>query len=423
MSVETAGEITTGPPRYRWVVTTLWMTGHTWSFVILGSLGFLLPSMREELGLSPIEEGLLGSAPQVANVLLAIPFGLLLTRFRPKLISSISFFAAAALIFFQGWAPFFLLLLLGRLLYGAASSAREPARVLLIRQWMPPNEIVIANSLANFLWGIVALGFIATPLLLELLDNSWRNTLHVFGAISLVMAVAWHLFGRERITPEYEAQLRGQGASSLRVIFRYKEVWFLALGMFGVGVNWSAFSTFWPSFRLDEYGMSLTASATVMAVGGAFSSVGGLAVGILVSRIGRKRQVLLLSGVIIAATSPALLWISSYPVLFIVFMVQSLGWSFFPIIMTIPFELPKIRPREVAVVTASVYTVVWMGAFVGPILAGAVQEVSGSLRVGLLVTSLAPSTLIIAGLLLPRAWDRAPTSSQTETGVPGARGA
>ena len=411
MSTGTRDDVTTSSPRYRWVVITLWMTGHIWSYVLLGSLGFLLPSMREELGLSPIQEGFLGSAPQVANVLLAIPFGWLLTRFRPKLISSISFFAAAALVFFQGWAPFFLLLLFGRVLYGAASMAREPARVLLIRQWIPPNEIVIANSLANFLWGIVGLGFVATPLILALLDNSWRNTLHVFGAVSLVMAVAWQLFGKERITPEYEAQHRDQETSSLRVIFRYKEVWVLALGMVGVGVNFSAFSTFWPSFRLDEYGMSLTASATAMAVGGAFTSVAGLGVGLMVSRIGRKRQVLFVSGIIITATSPALLWVGSYPVLFMIFIVQSVGWSFFPVLMTIPFELPGIKPREVAVVTASVYTIVWIGAFVGPIFAGVVQEVSGSQRAGLLITGLAPLTLIIAAILLPRVWDRVPDRS------------
>ena len=411
MSTGTRDDVTTSSPRYRWVVITLWMTGHIWSYVLLGSLGFLLPSMREELGLSPIQEGFLGSAPQVANVLLAIPFGWLLTRFRPKLISSISFFAAAALVFFQGWAPFFLLLLFGRVLYGAASMAREPARVLLIRQWIPPNEIVIANSLANFLWGIVGLGFVATPLILALLDNSWRNTLHVFGAVSLVMAVAWQLFGKERITPEYEAQHRDQETSSLRVIFRYKEVWVLALGMVGVGVNFSAFSTFWPSFRLDEYGMSLTASATAMAVGGAFTSVAGLGVGLMVSRIGRKRQVLFVSGIIITATSPALLWVGSYPVLFMIFIVQSVGWSFFPVLMTIPFELPGIKPREVAVVTAFVYTIVWIGAFVGPIFAGVVQEVSGSQRAGLLITGLAPLTLIIAAILLPRVWDRVPDRS------------
>ena len=117
--------------------------------------------------------------------------------------------------------------------------------------------------------------------------------------------------------------------------------------------------------------MSLTASALVMSVGGGSSSVSGLAVGILVFRFGRKRQVLLLAGAILAGTAPALLWVSSYPLLFVVFIVQSVGWSFFPVLMTIPFELRGIRPREVAIVTSSIYTIVWIGAFVGPIMTGA----------------------------------------------------
>ena len=403
-------EVATEFPRYRWVVIALWMTGHIWTYVVLGSLGFLLPSMREELGLSPIQEGFLGSAPQVANILLAVPFGWFLTRYRPKLVGTISFFGAAALVFFQGWAPYFLLILLGRVLYGASATAREPARVLLIRQWIPPNEIVIANSLANLLWGIVGLGFIAVPVVLELLDNSWRNTLHVFGLLSLAMAIAWHIFGKERITQDYEAQHGRQKFSSLRVVLEHKEIWLLAVGMVGVGVNFSSFSTFWPSLRLDEYGMSLKASAVVMAVGGGFSSVSGLAVGILVSRFGRKRQVLLLAGAILAGTAAPLLWVGSYPVLFAVFMVQSVGWSFFPVLMTIPFELRGIKPREVAIVTSSIYTVVWIGAFVGPILTGAIQEWTGSLRAGLLIAGLAPASLIVTGLLLPREWDRAPDS-------------
>ncbi|MCH9037291.1 MAG: MFS transporter, partial [Chloroflexi bacterium] len=291
----------------------------------------------------------------------------------------------------------------------------EPARVLLIRQWMPPNEIVIANSLANFLWGIVALGFIATPLLLELLDNSWRNTLYVFGVVSLVLAVVWQIFGRERITPEYEAQLRSQDTSPISSIFRHRELWMLALGVMGIGVNFSAFSTFWPSFRLEEYGMSLTASATVMAVGGLFSSVTGIVVAILVARKGRKRQVLLMSGVVIALTSVALLWTASYPLLFLIFVVQSVGWTFFPVVMTIPYEFSGIKPREVVVMVSFLYTMLFVGAFAGPILAGVVQEIAGDLRMALMITSLAALTMTISGFLLPRAWDRAPGQLMMES--------
>ena len=62
-------------PRYRWVFLTSWMLPHLWSFVFLSSLGLMLPSIRAELGLTGIQEGLLGGASQLANILLAIPFG------------------------------------------------------------------------------------------------------------------------------------------------------------------------------------------------------------------------------------------------------------------------------------------------------------------------------------------------------------
>ena len=297
----------------------------------------------------PLEEGFLGAAPQAANLMFALLFGWLLTNFAPKRLSSISFFIGAGLAFFQGWAPVFIVLLLGRFLFGVASIAREPARILLVRQWIPANEIVIANALVNFFYGIVGVGFVLTPVLLKLLDNSWRNTLHVFGIVSLVLAVLWQVMGKERSTPEYEEQVRSQDVNPLGTIVRYKELWILGLGMMGTGVSFSAFSTFWPSYVLDKYDISLTTSALVMGVGGGLSAFTGFGVGFLVRRIGRKRQMLSLSGLLLAVTSAGLLWTGSIPILLLLFIVQSFGWSFFPIIMTIPFELPGIKPREIAV--------------------------------------------------------------------------
>jgi MFS family permease len=151
-----------------------------------------------------------------------------------------------------------------------------------------------------------------------------------------------------------------------------------------------------------------------MAIGGLFSSVTGIVVGVLVARKGRKRQVLLMSGVVIALTTVALLWTASYPLLFLIFVVQSVGWTFFPVVMTIPYEFSGIKPREVVVMVSFLYTMLFVGAFTGPILAGVIQEVSGDLRLALMVTSLAALTMTIAGFLLPRAWDRGPAQLRTE---------
>ncbi len=394
------------PPRYRWLVLGTWMTGHVWSYIIVSSLGFLLPVMRVELDLRPTGEGLLGSAPQAANLMFALLFGWLLTNFGPKRLSSISFFLGAGLAFFQGWAPGFLVLLLGRFLFGVASIAREPARILLVRQWIPANEIVLANALVNFFYGIVGVGFVLTPLLLKLLDDSWRDTLYVYGIVSLVLAVLWQIIGRERSTFEYEREVRSQDVHPLGTIMRYKELWILGFAMMGVGFSYSAFSVFWPSYVLDKYDISLTMSALVMGIGGGLSAITGFGVGFLVRRIGRKRQMLFLAGLLLGLTSAGLLWTGSIPILLLLFLIQSFGWSFFPIIMTIPFELPGIKPREVAVAATFLESILWIGALLGPILAGAIQDISGDLRLGLLVTGLLALTMTIGSYRLPRAWDR-----------------
>ena len=390
------------------MVILLWLAPHVWGYIFLGSLGFLLPSMREELGLSPIQEGLLGSVPSVANIVLAIPFGWLLSGFRPKLLSSFSFFAIAGLVFFQGWAPVFILLLLGRFLYGVASISREPARVLLIRQWIPPKEVVVANALANFMWGIVGLGFILVPIVLKLLDDNWRHTMFVFGAVSITLAITWQIFGKEKRNAAFEQQMQTQETNPLATMFRHRELWLVAFGMMGMGISFSAFQTFWPSFMLDQHQISLTASATAMSVGGAFSSFIGLGVAMVSSRVGKKRQILRLSGVVLASTTVALLWIGNYPIVIMLFLFQSAGWSFFPVAMTIPYELPGIKPRELAVASSILYTALWIGAFTGPVLAGALDEVTGDLRLALMVTSLGPTFMILTGFLLSPKWDLAP---------------
>ena len=247
---------TTVYPRYRWVVLSSWMMPHLWSFVFLSSLGLMLPSIREELGLSALQEGFLGGASQLANILLAVPFGWFLSRFNPKHITTISLFCAAGLIFFQAWAPVYTLLLLGRFLYGVTAVAREPAWVMLIRRWVPPREIVIANTMGNFMWGFVALGIMAVPLLIRVLDDSWRNASYVIGLSLLVLNLGWLFFGRDGKNLATTVQAPVERINPFAIVKRYKELWLLAFGMFGQGINFTGFSTFWPSFRLDHFGMS-----------------------------------------------------------------------------------------------------------------------------------------------------------------------
>ena len=73
------------------------------------------------------------------------------------------------------------------------------------------------------------------------------------------------------------------------------------------------------------------------------------------------------------------------------------------------YELPGIKPREVAVASSLVYTLLWAGGAVGPLTVGFLQESTDSLKVALLVISFAPMTLAAASLLFAERGRRVPS--------------
>ena len=315
---------------YRWVVVVTWMASNMWGFMMIESLGIFLPAMREELGLTPLQEGWLGASPQIGNLILAIPAGIFLSRFSPKRLTTITLVAATLLMVFQGWAPVFGALLIGRFVYGLTIVARDPARALLIRQWMSRKEIVLANATIELLWGFGAALFILFPIILKAFDDSWRNTYYLFAGVTLVITLIWQVLGRERITSEYTSEMRSQERSPVRSIFRYKELWILAIGVIGLEITFASMSTFWPSYMLDTYGLSLTKSTTVRAIGGFVMAPGALAVGVLVSRTGKKRPLLFASGILMAFSYAGMLYTGSFFYLSMLSIANGLSVTIFP---------------------------------------------------------------------------------------------
>ena len=390
---------------YRFVIIIAMMLPHVFGFIILESLGLMLPSINREFHLSPTEEGILGSAPRIGMMILALPAGLWFSKLNAKHVTTITFILGALLVLLQGWSPIFAVLLLARALYGISMVVREPVRAMLVRQWALPREVVTINALSNMLWGVTAVGFLLVPLLLRALDDDWRTTFYIFAAGILGLTLIWHILGKERISPQYRADMLAQTRSPISSIFRYRELWFLAFGVLGNAAAWSAFAVFWPSLMLEKFGLSELTSGSIIAIGGGVSAFAGIGVGILTNKIGKKRVILWWCGVGMAATQVAFLWTGSFGWLVLITAVNGVAWSHFPIVLTIPFQLPNIKPREIATAIGFLETAVWAGALVGPILTGALEDFALDPRLALMVTAAMPISLSIAAMLLPRKWD------------------
>ncbi|MFQ5933418.1 MAG: MFS transporter [Dehalococcoidia bacterium] len=388
--------------RYRVVIVFMLGLATLVNFLILFNLGVLLPSISEDLDLSPSEQGWLGSSAILANLAFSLPLGWLVSRLNAKLVTTVTLVAAAFFLFVQGWAPVFAVLLVGRVLFGIAGVAREPARAMLTQQWIPSREIVLMNGLLNGTIGVaIAIGFFLTPFMLLWFDDDWRIALYIYAVATLVVAVAWHLLGKERITPSYRQQARSQKGTPLGSLFRYRELWAMGVGLAGANLLWMAFITFWPTQMLDDYDVSLVSSGALMAVSGLVSAVFGLIFSLAMMKRDIGRWVLMLCGVLITSTSAGMVMTGSLPLLVLMSLFNGVGWSFFPIMMTLPFKLPGIKPREIAVAVAFYEMAIWAGGAVGPALAGILQEATDDLRLTLVVLSFFGLCLTLGAVFLP----------------------
>lgn len=389
-------------PRYRWVVLGVWLLGSVSGFMVMSTIGILLPSISADLLLSPGEQGILGSAAYWGSVTLAIPLSWLASRYSPKLLTTITLGLGTVFLFMQGWASVFIVLLVGRLAFGITVTARQPARAMLTQQWFSPREIIMVNSVSNVLFGvIVGGGQIATPLILAGFGDSWRAVLYMFSALFLGLTVLWMVLGRERRTETYRRQEASQDTNVLLGALRHRDLWIGGLGFLGVTTTWNAFLSFFPTLMLDTYGIGLAWSGAILAMGIFVGGITGMGFGYFSMNNGREKLILKTLGLVMVGTYMGMTLTHSISALLVLSFINGIAWGFWPLLFTVPFHLPGIRPREVAVAVSFTMMMSSGGTALGPLVVGFLQEATQDLRASLFLVSFLALSLSIAGVFLP----------------------
>ena len=386
---------------YRWTVLMLWNLCGSTGYMMMSTLGILLPSITTSLSLSPSQQGLLGSSAFWGSLAFGIPMSWWASRFRVKALTTVTLALGSLFLFAQGLAPVFATLLAGRLAFGVTRLAAEPARALLIQQWFPKRELVVANSISNAIWGLaVGGGFLATPFILSAIGDDWRTTYHVYGAYFAGLTVLWMTFGRDRTTGAQRPTETSQEAGRLMEALKHRDLWIAGFGFMGVTAAWSAFLAFFPTLMLDTYDVPLRWTGGLLALGIVVGGVSGLGVGYAVSISGNRKALLVALGLLMAGSYVGMALTGRLPVLVGLLLINGAAWGFWPILSTVPFQLRGIRPREVAVAVAFTMTMMSAGTAFGPLAAGFLQEALGDLRLTLTIAGSLGLSLCVAGLQL-----------------------
>ncbi len=210
------------------------------------------------------------------------------------------------------------------------------------------------------------------------------------------------ILGRENPTPLSDTTAETGESMPLKAVLKNKTLWLLGIGVTGDMLCFGAMETLWPKYAIGEGIVSLERASYSLGLSYYGFMVGCMLGGFISQKIGRRKPLLWIPGLFLPFLTIGILYSESFIIIAILWTLWGLSEVYFPIIMTIPYELPGIRPRQVAVATAFIVTVFTAGAALGPLMAGYIADAfDGNIRLALVITCFFPFLLVIAGLLIP----------------------
>ena len=388
------------PSPYRWVIIFSLTSSVGTSLAVLFIIGLLLPEISDDLDLSPSAQGWLGSSVLLANLFLCIPSNLVSSKFRPRRTVTLLFVSVGAFTLLQGWSPALAVLIAGRVLSGISFTATQSPRATLVQQWVPRDRLPFTNGVIFAgIDLIMGLALFITPQIQNWVGG-WQNTFYVWGAISLSLTAVWLVIGRERETAEFKARMQAQTQTPLKAVLKYRQLWIMGFGMMGAMLGQTALQTFWPTLAKNELGVSATIVGIALGMTTLAAAPTDFLVNAVPTLVRKQTAILAIGGLMSTGIFLALLYVESEPLIILLSVLKGFSFSFFPVLMIMVFLLPGIKPREVGLGLAFMETSIWVGAAIGPLMVGFLQEATDNLRFALTVSSFSPLSLIIAALLL-----------------------
>jgi MFS transporter, ACS family, D-galactonate transporter len=257
------------------------------------NLSVAAPLLVREMHLDAAQMGFLFSAFAWTYAVCNLPGGYMVDRLGSRLTYALSLFFWSSATALQGWAGSFAGLFGLRLAVGIAEAPAFPANNRVATVWFPTRERGRATSC--FVSGQYIGTGLCAPLLFWIASTwGWRAIFLVTGFLGMGFSVIWWLAYRDPMlsrsanSAEIE-EIRAGGAgmgsqvqtpfqwSDVRQLLSYRQIWALCIGKFSVAVVIFFLLTWFPSYLIQERGLSL------LKVGGyAVAPYLGAAAGVLV---------------------------------------------------------------------------------------------------------------------------------------------
>jgi MFS family permease len=240
--------------------------------------------MRESLGVSYTELGLLMAVFFAGSGLLQIVAGFVVDRFGAHIVLPAGMALLAGSIMLMGFAPSVWMLYVLALLGGIGNSVYHPADYSVLTGRITPARMARAYSVHTVTG---TLGWAAAPVTMTFLAHlyDWRMALAIGGALGLVCAAVVALDKNDLVLPHLKkAHVETQGQSSLQ-LFMSPSILMALIYFTLLSTAFTGVQNYLPTLLPEVQGVSLQFATTVTTFYLAVYALGSLAGGWLADRV------------------------------------------------------------------------------------------------------------------------------------------
>lgn len=372
------------------------------SYLIFGLswIGYspFLKEFQALYGLSYGQAGLLISSVSFAKIFVPFLAGWLAVRLGIKRALLLGMLCICVSLL-SPFMPDYFLLLASRFAFGVGGAVLVTLFGSAILQWFPANERPVVNGINGVAVnaGITLSLFLTVPLA----ERFGRTgTLAAYAGISLLLALGWWVFGRERnAAPAFAAALP---AESYANVLRMRETWLLALGFAGPLSLYLVFNTWLPTFYHQTHGMTLAQGSQLTGLANLVGIPAAVIGGVLTKHLAARKPFIWGSAIVLSVSGFGLYlirdpaWITASAV---VFGISLFLWV--APLTTLAMELPGMTPVRFGMVMGVFFGVSYIVAFFAPMITGALRDATGSFQPGFFLFTISCWSLVVAGILLP----------------------
>ncbi|MFC1949594.1 nitrate/nitrite transporter [Chloroflexota bacterium] len=367
---------------HKWFILGLSaITGTLVGAIPFSCMPVLFKEISEDLGLSLVQIGAVWGIASLAGVFVSLIAGILGDRFGVKLILGISCLLIGITGALRGLSDSFLTLAITVFIFGLVRAILPVNITKTVGIWFRWKNLGMANGIVGMGMGLgLMLGPLISATILSPLLGGWRNVLFLYGAISVVISIAWFLFGRE---PPQMDSVDGYSSSvpfrqALSKVIRIKALWFIGLTlMFRIG-SIMGMAGYLPLYLRDR-GLTDASADGTLASFYAASAICVIPLSFLSDRIG-SRKAILFPALLVTIICLGLVPVVEVTVVWVLMIVAGIFMDgFMSVLLTMFLETEGVQSEYSGTALGVVFTIALLGGVFSPPLGNSLASINSGL--------------------------------------------